>query len=126
MPGITPNELDIQITTTKGLGEEDVRRARETIAWALAHVTRPVLYAEATLSVLNEPAAPRPNLVSLRVDLNGMPINAYAAAASMSEAISMAGYRLRARVEHTAQLRETQRMKGRTTKPEAAPEGGAQ
>jgi hypothetical protein len=36
------------------------------------------------------------------VDLNGLPLKAHAAAASMPEAISLAGTRLRARVESTA------------------------
>ncbi|TMQ86645.1 hypothetical protein ETD83_40160 [Actinomadura soli] len=65
--------------------------------------------ARSTLNVLPDPAVPRPNLVSLRVDLNGVPVNAYASAASMPEAISLAGTRLRARVEHMARLRHTHR-----------------
>ncbi|GLZ06192.1 hypothetical protein Acsp03_36580 [Actinomadura sp. NBRC 104412] len=116
MPGIAPDELDIHFTTTKDVGEEDVRLAREAVAWALAHVARPVLYAKATLSVLKDPAVPYPNLVSLRVDLNGVPINAHAAAASMPQAIAQSGRRLRARVEHMATYWEAQRKKARTTK----------
>jgi hypothetical protein len=125
LPGIAPDELDIHFTKAKDVSEEDVRHAREVIAWALAHVARPVLYAKATLSVLNDPAVPRPNLVSLRVDLNGAPINAYAAAATMPEAITLAGRRLRARIEHRAQLWETQRKRGRATERRQHSEGGA-
>lgn len=113
MPGIAPDELDVQFTTTNDVDGEDVHQARQAIAWALAHVARPVLYAKATLRVLNDPAVPRPNLVSLRVDLNGVPISAYAAGATMPEAISLAGRRLRARVEHMGQFWETQRKRNR-------------
>ncbi|MGC4955911.1 hypothetical protein ACLQ2P_22035 [Actinomadura citrea] len=49
---------------------------------------------------------PRPNLVSFRVDLNGLPLHAHAAAASMPEAISVAGTRLRARVASTEQYKD--------------------
>ncbi|MEV4002580.1 hypothetical protein [Actinomadura sp. NPDC049753] len=38
--------------------------------------------------------------------LDGLPLNAHAAAASMPEAISLAGTRLRARVESTAQYKD--------------------
>ncbi|MES9538559.1 hypothetical protein [Actinomadura sp. NPDC000600] len=109
MPATAPNELDIQFATSKDVSQEDLRRARETVARALAHAPRPVLYAKAMLSVLHDPAVPRPCLASFRVDLNGLPVNAHAAAASMPEAISLAGTRLRARVESTAQYRETRR-----------------
>jgi hypothetical protein len=120
MPGIAPDELDIRFSTGTGVTEEDVARAREAVAWALAHVARPVLYSKATLSVLNDPAVPRPNLVSLRVDLNGVPVNAYAAGATMPEAISLAGRRLRARVDHMAQYWEAQRKRSRTAIRQAA------
>ncbi|WP_021592365.1 hypothetical protein [Actinomadura welshii] len=109
MSGATPNELDIQVTTTKDVPQEDVRRARESVIRALAHAPRPVLYAKVTLSVLYDPAVPRPNLAFVRVDLNGRPVNAHAAAASMPEAISLAGTRLRARVENTTRYRKTHR-----------------
>lgn len=103
MPAIAPDELNIQFTTAKDVSQEDVRRARESVARALAHAPRPVLYAKVTLSILHDPAVPRPNLVSFRADLNGLPVNAHAAAASMPEAISLAGTRLRTRVENFTQ-----------------------
>ncbi|WP_141576783.1 hypothetical protein [Actinomadura sp. WMMA1423] len=109
MPAIAPDELHIQFATTKDVSQDDLRRAREVVARALAHAPRPVLYAKATLSVLHDPAVPRPHLVSFRVDLNGQPVNAHAAAATMPEAISLAGTRLRARVESTAQYGDTRR-----------------
>lgn len=114
MPGIAPDELDVQFHTTKDVNEEDVRRAREAITWALAHAARPVLYAKATLSIVHHPAVPRPNLVSLRVDFNGTPINAHAAADTMSEAINQAGRRLRLRVENMTRYQIAQRKRSRT------------
>jgi hypothetical protein len=105
----TPNELDIQFMTAKDVRPEDVQRARESITRALAHAPRPVLYAKVTLSVLHDPAVPRPNLASVRIDLNGAPVNAHAAAASMPEAISLAANRLRMRVENTSQFHDTRK-----------------
>jgi hypothetical protein len=115
LPGTTPNELDIQVTTTKDVPQEDVQRARESIARALAHAPSPALHAKAMLSVLHDPAVARPNLASFRIDLNGLPVNAHAAAASMPEAISLAGTRLRARVENTTQYHETHHKAHRHT-----------
>lgn len=41
---MAPDELDIQFTTAKDVLQEDVLRARESVARALAHTPRPVLY----------------------------------------------------------------------------------
>ncbi|MFC5744354.1 hypothetical protein [Actinomadura rugatobispora] len=109
MPASAPEELDIQITTTAEVSQEDARFAREVVAWAMAHAQGPVLYSRVTLSVLKDPAVPRPALVSMRVDLNGRPVNANAAARTMPEAVNLAGRRLRTRVEHLAEYREARR-----------------
>ncbi|NKZ08049.1 hypothetical protein [Actinomadura latina] len=106
MPGTARDELDIQFTTTNDVLQEDMERTREIVAGVLARAPRPVLHARATLSVLHDPAVPRPNLISVQVDLNGLPVEAHAAAPSMPEAISLAGTRLRARVENTIQCTE--------------------
>lgn len=104
-----PEKIDIQVTTINDVLREDAQRARDVVARALAHTRRPILYAKVTLNVLRDPAVPRPNLVSVRVDLNGRPVNAYATAPTMSEAISLAAARLRARVEHMAGYWEARR-----------------
>ncbi|RKS78804.1 hypothetical protein BZB76_0237 [Actinomadura pelletieri DSM 43383] len=115
MSATAPNEVEIQVTAIKAVPREDVERARDVVARVLAHAPRPVLHARVTLNVLPDPAVPRPNLVSLRVDLNGTPINAYASAPTMAEAIGLAGARLRARVEHAARYREARRRARRDT-----------
>ncbi|MFI0411737.1 hypothetical protein [Actinomadura sp. 3N508] len=115
MPDTAPNEVDIQVTTIQDVPQEDVQRARDVVARVLAHAPRPVLHAKITLNVLQDPAVPRPNLVSLRVDLNGVPVNAYASGTSMPEAISTAGTRLRARVEHLTRSWDTRRKARRDT-----------
>ncbi|MFC4049314.1 hypothetical protein ACFOY4_06435 [Actinomadura syzygii] len=116
MPGTVPEQFDIQVTTTTDVAEDDVRRAHEIVTRVLAHAPRPVLHVSVTLSVHHDPAVPRPNLVSLRVDLNGLPVNAHAAAASMQEAIGLAGTRLRARVESSVQRRDAFRRTPRHTR----------
>jgi hypothetical protein len=93
--------------------QADVQRAREIVTRALAHAPRPVLDAEATLNVLPNPGLPRPNLVSLRVDLNGLPVSAFASAASMPEAATQAAARLRARMECMTRYWQTRRNKSR-------------
>ncbi|WP_067461248.1 hypothetical protein [Actinomadura macra] len=100
-------EFDIRFTTTRDVRYEDVTLAREAVIKALAHAPRPVLYAKAALSVLPDPAVPRPHLVHFQVDLNGLPVNAHAAGATMPEAINLASSRLRTRVENIPQFRET-------------------
>lgn len=110
--------LDIQFTTVNDVPQGDVERAREVVARALAHAPRPILYAKVTLNVLRDPAVPRPNLVSVRVDLNGRPVNAYASGTTMPEAIGLAGARLRARVHHIAGHWEALRRSQRRTAKE--------
>jgi hypothetical protein len=109
LPGTVANQIDVKVTTVRNVPQADVRRAREAVSRVLAHAPRPVHYAAATLNVLPDPAAPRPNLVSLRIDLDGIPVSAYASAAAMSDAVALAAARLRARTEHLAKYWETRR-----------------
>ncbi|MEU8344837.1 hypothetical protein AB0C74_24315 [Spirillospora sp. NPDC048832] len=109
MPDTVANQIDVKVTTIRDVPQADVQRAREVVTRVLAHAPRPVLYAKATLNVLPDPAVARPNLVSLRIDLNGLPVNVYASAASMPEAVALAAARLRARMEHMTRYWETRR-----------------
>lgn len=113
LPGTGREQPDIQFTTVNDVSRAEVDRARETVARALAHAPRPVLYAKVTLNKLRDPAVPRPNLVSVRVDLNGRPVNAYASGITMDEAIGLASVRLRARVGHLAGYGEARRRPAR-------------
>ena len=118
MAGTGQERLDIQFTTVNDVPQDDVERAREVVARALAHTPRPILYAKVTLNVLRDPAVSRPNLVSVRVDLNGRPVNAYASGTTMPEAIGLAAARLRARVNHIAGYWEARRRTHRRTTKE--------
>ncbi|MFA1542689.1 hypothetical protein [Actinomadura monticuli] len=109
------NQIDVKVTTIQDVPQADVKRAREVIARVLAHAPRPVLYAKATLNVLPDPAVARPNLVSLRIDLNGVPVSAHASATTMPEAVTLAAARLRARMEHTTRYWTTHRKGDRTS-----------
>ncbi|QKW37015.1 hypothetical protein HUT06_25860 [Actinomadura sp. NAK00032] len=109
MSDTVANQIDVQVTTIRDVAKADVLRTREVVLRVLAHAPRPVLYAKATLNVLPDPAVARPNLVSLRIGLNGVPVSAHASAASMSEAVTLAATRLRARMEHVARHWETRR-----------------
>lgn len=114
MADAVPNEFDIKVITIEDVPRGDVRRARDVVARVLAHAPRPISHAKITLSVVPDPAVPRPNLVSFQADLNGLPVNAHASAASMPEAICLAGARLRTRTEHVAaQVTRSQPRGGR-------------
>ena len=113
MPGTGQEQLDIHFTTVNDVSQDDVERAREVVARALAHTPRPILYTKITLNVLQDPAVASPNLVAVRVDLNGRPVNAYASGATMPEAIGLAAARLRARVDHIAGYWEARRRSHR-------------
>ncbi|TDC64746.1 hypothetical protein E1200_19685 [Actinomadura sp. GC306] len=119
MPGTGQERLDIQFTTVNDVSPADVERAREAIGRVLTHPPRPVLYAKVTLNKLRDPAVAHPYLVSVRIDLNGRPVNAYASGATMPEAIGLAAARLRARVGHLAGYWEARRRRQRDTAPGA-------
>lgn len=113
MTDTVANQIDVRVTAIRDVPQTDVQRTREVVTRVLAHAPRPVLYAKATLNVLPDPAVARPNLVSLRIDLNGVPVSAHASAPSMSEAVTLAAARLRARIEHTTKYWENRRTGSR-------------
>ena len=68
-------------------------RARENLAQALTHVAatapRPVLGITASLDRHDDPALARPFVAKATLDVNGRPVRAHVAAASVSEAIRL-------------------------------------
>lgn len=101
--------LDIRFTTSGTVTQQHVQRARTVVERVLAHASEPVLHSRVTLATLADPALPRPALASIRVDLNGRPINAHAAAPTVPEAISLAGDRLRIRLDRASRDWEARR-----------------
>jgi hypothetical protein len=99
----------IRFSTSKHIPQEDVDRANEVFTRVLAHAPEPVLSIQVTLSVLADPAAQNPAMASIRVDLNGRPVNAHAAAPVMGHAIALAGDRLRIRLERMSRTWEARR-----------------
>lgn len=108
--------LDIRFTTSGDVTRQHVERARDVVERILAHVSEPVLYSRVTLATLADPALPRPALASIRVDFNGRPINAHAAAPTVPEAISLAGDRLRVRLDRASRDWEARRGSIRAVK----------
>lgn len=94
--------LDIRFTTSGDVTQQHVHRAQEVIERVLSHASEPVLYSRVTLATLADPALPRPALASIRVDFNGRPINAHAAAPTVPEAVALAGDRLRIRLDRAS------------------------
>ncbi|MBA9002794.1 hypothetical protein [Thermomonospora cellulosilytica] len=110
----------MRITTSKRVAPEDVDRAQEVIARVLAQAPEPVLSVHLTLGVLADPAARNPAMVSVRVDLNGRPVNAHAAGPGMPHAIALAGERLRVRLERMSRTRQARRGHHHSTALEEA------
>jgi len=111
---------EIRFSTSKHVSRHDVERAREVFTRVLAHAPEPVLAVQVTLSVLTDPAAKNPSMASIRVDLNGRPVNAHAAAPAMGQAIAMTGDRLRIRLERMARHWEARRDRALRSLPRQA------
>jgi hypothetical protein len=103
----------IRFSTSKHIPQEDVDRAKEVFTRVLAYAPEPVLSVHVTLSVLADPAAQSPAMASIRVDLNGRPVNAHAAAPVMGHAVALAGDRLRIRLERMSRNWEARRGRQR-------------
>lgn len=97
-----PAPQTIRITTSGAVTPDDVDRARKTLSRVLEHSSEPVLDVHVTLAARDDRSVVRPALVSVRVDFNGRPLNAHAAAPTVFEAIGVTAARLRLRLENAA------------------------
>jgi ribosome-associated translation inhibitor RaiA len=99
----------IRVSASKDVAKEDIDHAGQAVRHGLAHAPEPVLCGTVRLSSLADPAVANPALVSIRVDLNGRPVHAHAAAADMPAAIALAADRLRSRLRRVARHWEARR-----------------
>ncbi|WP_354638279.1 ribosome hibernation promotion factor [Kitasatospora camelliae] len=91
--------------------------ARAKLLAVLDRVDEPVLAARVKLTQEPNPAVARPALAQAVVDLNGRPVRAHVAAATMQEAIDLLQDRLNARIARVRRHRDHHRHHG--TAPDA-------
>jgi len=96
-------------------------RARENLARALTHVAgaspRPVLRITASLDRHADPALDRPFVAKATFDVNGRPVRAHVAAASVSEAIRLLADRLERNLRALAERDVAGRREGQAPAP---------
>ena len=109
MGNATTKLLDIEVQQNGRVPDGEPAHARTLVGKLLDHTTEPVLYARVRLTVINDPARPRPALAQANIDLNGRLVRAHAAAASMHEAIELMGARLMIRLGRVARDWESHR-----------------
>lgn len=106
MPRGVPVPPRMRFTTSKRVTSQDVDRAEETVRQVLARVPERALSVHVTLDRRADAASPNPALVSMQVELDGRRAHAHAAASAMERAVTLAGERLRRRLEATDRGRE--------------------
>jgi ribosome-associated translation inhibitor RaiA len=83
--------------------------ARAKIGKVIDHAPEPILFARVRLTRLADPALARPAVAEVIVDLNGRPVRAQVAAASMREAVDLLQNRLRERLRRVSRHWEARR-----------------
>lgn len=93
--------------------------ARAKIGKVVDRAPEPVLFARVRLTMLAGPALTRPAIAEVNLDLNGRPVRAQVAAASMHEAVDLLQYRLRERLRRVTRHWEARRGGIPRTEPHA-------
>lgn len=100
MSGPAPTAVpDVQVVTHGEIPASAVDHARTKVASALHHARDPVLFARLRLTVLPDPAASRPAMAQLNVDLNGLAVRTQAARPTLREAVDEVCDRLAERLQ---------------------------
>lgn len=84
------------------VSDDQAGQAREQVAEMLANLGEPVLGMEMTLTLVREPAPPRPALVQVAVALKGRVVRARAADTTPERAVALLKQRLAVRVGRPA------------------------
>ncbi|RAY16084.1 hypothetical protein DPM19_03890 [Actinomadura craniellae] len=90
----------IRFLTSGAVDEADTERAGRVVREVLADSTEPISAVRVTLSVLADPALPRPALVQADVELGGRRVRAQAAAPTPAQAVGLLRTRLALRTRH--------------------------
>ncbi len=93
---------DIVVRKHGPITDDQAGQARERLARVLARIGEPILKTELTLTVLREPAPPKPAFAQVAVELKGRTIRARAAEATPGRAVALMCDRLSIRLGHVA------------------------
>jgi ribosome-associated translation inhibitor RaiA len=115
-----PSQPDIQIAVRRGeVTPATMDYARQKVGAVLRLAPAPVLFARVTLAQETAPDIERPAIAKASLDVNGQPVRAHVAAATMPEAIDL----LEAKLRHGLEVL-TERRQSRRHEP-AAPAAGS-
>jgi ribosome-associated translation inhibitor RaiA len=104
--------MSVEISTTADVPTRDRDRAIDKIDRLVRSIDAPVLHVDIRLTVDHDPARERPAHARVLLNVNGEPIRAHVAAATMDEAIDLLEARLRRRFKSLAEHRQAIRRRG--------------
>ena len=102
--------LQVQTHAQGAVPEDAMDLAVMRVRAVLRLAAEPVLFARVKLTMAADPAVERPAVAQANIDLNGRPVRAQAAAATMRDAIEMLSDKLRIQMERAA--RNWARLRG--------------
>ncbi len=102
--------LQVQTHAQGAVPEDAIDLAVMRVRAVLRLAAEPVLFARVKLTMAADPAVERPAIAQANIDLNGRPVRAQAAAATMRDAIEMLSDKLRIQLERAA--RNWARLRG--------------
>jgi ribosome-associated translation inhibitor RaiA len=94
--------LQVQTHAQGAVPEDAMDLAVLRVRAVLRLAAEPVLFARVKLTMAADPAVERPAIAQANIDLNGRPVRAQAAAATMRDAIEMLSDKLRIQLERAA------------------------
>ena len=105
-----PSQPEIQIAVRRGdVPPSTMDYAREKVGAVLRLAPAPVLFARVTLAQETSPDIQRPALAKAALDVNGQPVRAHVAAATLPEAIDLLEAKLRHGLEILTEKRQSRR-----------------
>jgi ribosome-associated translation inhibitor RaiA len=104
------SQPDIQITVRQGeVSPSTMDYARQKVGAVLRLAPAPVLFARVTLAQEPAPDIQRPAIAKATLDVNGQPVRAHVAAATLLEAIDLLEAKLRHGLEVLSEKRQSRR-----------------
>jgi ribosome-associated translation inhibitor RaiA len=97
--GVRPRAREIRVRVRDGHLRSPVDYAHDKIAAVLDHAPEPVLFTCIRLTGHGDPAAPRPVVAQVNLDLRGRKVRVCVAAATPHEAVDLLAAKLRRRLE---------------------------
>jgi len=113
---LAPAQVRVSVSGDVPSGTAEYAQAK--IATAAGHVREPVLHARARITANPNPAAQRPVVAEVNLDLNGTPVRAQVNAPTAREAIDLLEARLRRRLDRLSRRRDAKRSRTPASEPD--------